>query len=93
MESIIKHYQVAHVGFSLSYPDSSQEMMAVLLEAYQAFECDEQVASAALTSFSLTLNESGEELRKPPVSRRNADKMRRDSSLSAVVWERSRRRS
>ena len=47
MESIIKHYQVAHVGFSLSYPDSSQEMMAVLLEAYQAFECDEQVASAA----------------------------------------------
>ena len=65
MESIIKHYQVAHVGFSLSYPDSSQEMMAVLLEAYQAFECDEQVASAALTSFSLTLNESGEELRKP----------------------------
>ena len=65
MESIIKHYQVAHVGFSLSYPDSSQDMMAVLLEAYQAFECDEQVASAALTSFSLTLNESGEELRKP----------------------------
>ena len=65
MESIIKHYQVAHVGFSLSYPDSSQEMMAVLLEAYQAFECAEQVASAALTSFSLTLNESGEELRKP----------------------------
>ena len=65
MESIIKHYQVAHVGFSLSYPDSSQEMMAVLLEAYQAFECEEQVASAALTSFSLTLNESGEELRKP----------------------------
>ncbi len=65
MESIIKHYQVAHVGFSLSYPDSSQEMMSVLLEAYQAFECDEQVASAALTSFSLTLNESGEELRKP----------------------------
>lgn len=65
MESIIKHYQVAHVGFSLSYPDFSQEMMAVLLEAYQAFECDEQVASAALTSFSLTLNESGEELRKP----------------------------
>lgn len=52
MESIIKHYQVAHVGFSLSYPDSSQEMMAVLLEAYQAFECEEQVASAALTSFS-----------------------------------------
>lgn len=50
MESIIKYYQVAHVGFSLSYPDSSQEMMAVLLEAYQAFECDEQVASAALTS-------------------------------------------
>ncbi len=43
MESIIKHYQVAHVGFSLSYPDSSQDMMAVLLEAYQAFECDEQV--------------------------------------------------
>ena len=55
MESIIKHYQVAHVGFSLSYPDSSQDMMAVLLEAYQAFECDEQVASAALTSFTLTL--------------------------------------
>ena len=47
MESIIKHYQVAHVGFSLSYPDSSQEMMAVLLEPYQAFECEEQVASAA----------------------------------------------
>ena len=65
MESIIKHYQVAHVGFSLSYPDSSQEMMAVLLEAYQAFECEEQVVSAALISFSLTLNESGEELRKP----------------------------
>lgn len=65
MESIIMHYQVAHVGFSLSYPDSSQDMMAVLLEAYQAFECDEQVSSAALTSFSLTLNESGEELRKP----------------------------
>lgn len=42
MESIIKHYQVAHVGFSLSYPDSSQEMMAVLLEAYQAFECDDR---------------------------------------------------
>lgn len=42
MESIIKHYQVAHVGFSLSYPDSSQEMMAVLLEPYQAFECEEQ---------------------------------------------------
>lgn len=34
MESIIKHYQVAHVGVSLSCPDSSQEMMAVLLEAY-----------------------------------------------------------
>lgn len=65
MESIIKHYQVAHVGFSLSYPDSSQEMMAVLLEPYQAFECEEQVASAALISFSLTLNENGEELRKP----------------------------
>ena len=28
-----------------------------------------------------------------PVSRRNADRMRRDSSLSVVVWERSRRRS
>lgn len=34
MESIIKHYQVAHVGFSLSYPDSCREVMAVLLEAY-----------------------------------------------------------
>ena len=56
MESIIKHYQVAHVGFSLSYPDSSQEMMAVLLEAYQAFECDEQVASAALTSFYVVVS-------------------------------------
>ena len=65
MESIIKHYQVAHVGFSLSYPDSSQDMMAVLLEAYQAFECEEQVASAARTSFTLTLSESGEEMRKP----------------------------
>ena len=64
MESIIKHYQVAHVGFSLSYPDYCQEVMDTLLEAYQGFECDEQVASAARTSFTLTLNESGEELRK-----------------------------
>lgn len=65
MESIIKHYQVAHVGFSLSYPDSCQEVMDTLLEAYQGFECDEQVASASRTSFTLTLSESGEELRKP----------------------------
>lgn len=65
MESIIKHYQVAHVGFSLSYPDYCQKVMDTLLGAYQGFECDEQVASAARTSFTLTLSESGEELRKP----------------------------
>lgn len=65
MESIIKHYQVAHVGFSLSYPDSCQEVMDTMLGSYQGFECDEQVASAARTSFTLTLSESGEELRKP----------------------------
>ena len=65
MESIIKHYQVAHVGFSLSYPDSCQEVMDTLLGAYQGFECDGQVASASRTSFTLTLSESGEELRKP----------------------------
>ena len=65
MESIIKHYQVAHIGFSLSYPDYCQKVMDTLLGAYQGFECDEQVASAARTSFTLTLSESGEELRKP----------------------------
>ena len=65
MESIIKHYQVAHVGFSLSYPDYCQKVMDTLLGAYQGFECDEQVASAARTSFTLTLSESGEKLRKP----------------------------
>ena len=65
MESIIKYYQVAHVGFSLSYPDYCQKVMDTLLGAYQGFECDEQVASAARTSFTLTLSESGEELRKP----------------------------
>ena len=65
MESIIKHYQVAHVGFSLSYPDYCQEVMDTLLGAYQAFECDGHVASSARTSFTLTLSESGEELRKP----------------------------
>ena len=65
MESIIKHYQVAHVGVSLSYPNYCQEVMDTLLGAYQGFECDGLVASAARTSFTLTLSESGEDLRKP----------------------------
>ena len=92
MESIIKYYQVAHVGFSLSYPDSCREVMAVLLEAYQGFECDEHTASAARTSFTLTLNESGEELRKPAGFKEECRQDEEGSSLSAVVWERRRRR-
>lgn len=65
MESILKHYLVAHVGFHLSYPSSCREVVESFLGAYLGFECDEHALSAAKISFSLTVSESEDEIRKP----------------------------
>lgn len=52
-----------------------------------------QVASAVLTSFSLTLNESGEELRKPAGFKEECRQDEEGQLIISGSLERSRRRS